>query len=489
MKIYFDGVLLDENKYMSLTQKGQMFDGEFKLGTTMSREFELEIPKADFNTNIQEVVIKIDDVDYAHLIIDSYTYNEGTNSVRLILKDKLVLAGVSYNAEPICPTTTLGILQDICSKIGVELGNTDFANKDVPVNFWNNELTARDYISFISELAGGFARIESDGKLYIRTYSNSTYKTINPDLCSDIRIGEKHKIERVVFDNGLIKFQSSEDTSLETLYINADNVYINNQAEFDNLIQNILDFEYWNVDTGDTQILNDILSGDVLKLDEYYFIGQFEKLTFYGVWQGGYKLEVDSKTQQETKVVGDKSILKNIKIRIDRDENIINQTVSKVKTLDTTVSDNSTAINNNYQELKDKFNDYTPVNRTVEVEKSVTKLQTDTYTKTEINTKLTDGSVTKVSTLSATIDDGGLTIEKSGAKTKGNFNESGVTVIDMTGSSNEELLFAGYDDEIGGTIVRSKDMKVSNYLIVGNNLRIEDYQNNRTGFFYTGGGY
>lgn len=141
------------------------------------------------------------------------------------------------------------------------------------------------------------------------------------------------------------------------------------------------------------------------------------------------------------------------------------------------VSKTETIVANNYKELKTKFDDYAPKSDVVTLQNSVEKIQTDTYTKTEINTKLIDGSVEKVSTTAGTFDENGLTIEKTNAKTKGNFNEKGMSVIDNTGSKGETLLFAGYDEELNETIVKSKNMTVEKYLVVGANSRFENYNN------------
>ena len=111
----------------------------------------------------------------------------------------------------------------------------------------------------------------------------------------------------------------------------------------------------------------------------------------------------------------------------------------------------------------------------VNLEKSVTQLQTDTYTKTEINTKLTDGSVTKVMTTSGTFDEDGMHYEKTNAPTSSTINEKGVRVDSTT--TGEELLFAGYDEEINQTIVRTENLTVRKYFIVGDNSRIENYGN------------
>ena len=168
---------------------------------------------------------------------------------------------------------------------------------------------------------------------------------------------------------------------------------------------------------------------------------------------------------------------------VDKQNGEIEGVISKVNVLDTKQ-------NNDYQELKNKFNDYTPTSRVIEIENSVRTLQTDTYTKTEINTKLTDGSVTKVHTVSGTFDENGMTYEKTGAETSTTINEVGVNTKDKNGNS---ILFAGYVDENnteysdykGQTIVATDNIRVKKYLIVGSHSRFEDYERG-TGVFFIG---
>lgn len=142
-----------------------------------------------------------------------------------------------------------------------------------------------------------------------------------------------------------------------------------------------------------------------------------------------------------------------------------------------TVSQTITTVANNYNELKTKFDDYAPVSDVISLQTSVNQIMTDTYTKTEINEKLTDGSVTKVSTTAGTFDSNGLTIEKTDAKTKGNFNHKGIEVIDTTSGSNQELLFAGYDENLNETIVRTNNLTVRKYFTLENVSRQEKYVN------------
>ena len=363
LEIYFDGVLLDPDKYMSLSQNGNLFDKTFKLGNTLCRKFVLEIPKADFIPTTQDVVIKYMSNDYAHLIIDKYEYNEGGGipTVKITLCDRMVLANTNYNASSIVPTTTLGILQDICSKIGVELGDTTFENNDVAVNFFDSTVQARKYISYIAEIAGGFARIESDGKLYIRTFNNLVSHTLLPDLCEEILIGQKHKIERVVFDNGFQVYKTSDDETLETLYLDSENVYINDEATFNKIVSKIINFEYYNISTGSTYIMYDTIPGDILKLTyenvDYYTIEDYDTLNFLGSWTGNYRLNLDSALQQETKTAGLNIQIKAIKVNMNRIDNELTIAVEDISEQQVVNNDLQNKINSNTSLINQKANE------------------------------------------------------------------------------------------------------------------------------------
>ena len=204
--------------------------------------------------------------------------------------------------------------------------------------------------------------------------------------------------------------------------------------------------------------------------------------------QGEINLYVEqnytSKTEFEQKV-------------LDYDEEIgeINSIVEThsdtISDLDISVGKIQTTVANDYVELKTNFDNYAKTTSVTEISNRVTQLQTDTYTKTEINTKLTDGSVTKVHTVSGTYDENGMTYEKSNANTKTTINEVGVNVRNK--NTNDTILFAGYVDDNntqyaeykGQTIVATENILVDNYLIVGNHSRFEDYEGG-TGCFYIG---
>ncbi len=51
-------------------------------------------------------------------------------------------------------------------------------------------------------------------------------------------------------------------------------------------------------------------------------------------------------------------------------------------------------------------------------------------------------------------------------KTSVKLDEAGLEIKDATGSSDESLLYAGYDEKLGETIVKSKNMTVEKYLVI-----------------------
>lgn len=125
---------------------------------------------------------------------------------------------------------------------------------------------------------------------------------------------------------------------------------------------------------------------------------------------------------------------------------------------------------------------------------SVTTLQTNTYTKTEINTKLTDGSVTKVDTTTGfTMDATGFHVDKTGAETNSTLDEKGLSVKDSGGN---DVSYQGYVDSAkvvdnpnlvayeGQTVTYQENAVINHYLQLPNS-RIEEYSGG-TGVFFTG---
>lgn len=335
IKIYFDDVLIDVDNYASITNDFKLFDDEFMLGTTVSNSFTIEVPKSVVSSIPTTVKITIDDNDYAVLIVDKYEILDN-DILSLTVTDKMVLLNFNYDASSIVPCTTKTILENICLKAGIELGTNEFINDDIEVNYYDNTILARDYVSFIAELNGGYAIIGQDGKLYLKNFDSNPV-IINTDDCEDFTIGQYHKIERVVFDNGLLKYETSEDETLETLYLHSDNVYITDQEVFNNIANKILNFEFYCFETGNCKIDSNVIAGDLIAFfdgtNTYQTIAQYS-LDYNGDWIGGYSLDINSKHQEETKQTGLETQIKKLQVNLKRNENELSIIAEDTKTIE-----------------------------------------------------------------------------------------------------------------------------------------------------------
>ena len=345
LKIWFDDVLLDEDTYMSLSQKWVLFNNVFKLGSTMARQFIFKMPKGDLLIP-NDIKIEYQGVTYANLIIDSYLLDEGTSvpTIEYTFVDKMILFNVNYNFENLVPIQINDLLTEFLALYDIELGNPEeLLDLDYMVEFYDNTIQLRQWLSWIAEVNGGFFRFESDGKLYLRRFSNDgVLLGLQVDLSEKIKIGELHEIERVVYDNGIIKFETDEDEELETLYLSEDNPFINDDVIFNMVQEKILGFQYYNIDLGKTQIVPEMLVGDVIFVDyegiQYPTIYNFESLSFNGGWIGSVGLNLDSKREMETQNIGIDKSVKMLRVIMNRTTNEISLISENVNGLDSNIA-------------------------------------------------------------------------------------------------------------------------------------------------------
>ena len=485
----------------SLTLKRRILKNgskSFTLNNFISQEIELVLHNYQITNLSDEIEIKIGTYIKSvekwvyvplgiYLIQDSPTTDKDKTTYKL--RDKSIKFDFNYNAEPIIESsehvddnnnkyvTKLEIVEDICYKAGVTYnGSKTFIGYNDPIGIYDNTVTGRAYIADIAEQASCIATIDRTGNLTFIDMSGLTERTVSEDIIEKFEIGDNYKISKVIYESGTIYFEKGTSDN-DTLFINSANPYIANQEQLDRIYDNIVGFETNSLTTGKVLGNPTIDPWDLIVFTyenkTYKTLAQYT-LKFNGVLISTYetKIEYEAKQTNTTKN-NEATYRKYVKQEIDNVNGTLKTTVARVETVEIETDQNTTTINNNYQEIKEKFNGYTPVSKTIEIENSVTQLQTDTYTKTEINTKLTDGSVTKVQTTSGTFDEDGMHYAKTGARTSSTINQSGVSVNDT--QSNDELLFAGYDEELKESIVRTENLTVRKYFVCGQHSRMEDY--------------
>ncbi len=323
IKIYFDDQLIDDENYVQIKNEFKLFDEEFYLGASSSNTFDITIPSTAVETIPEKITIEVDDEPYATLIVDDYNYKDN-NMLELKLVDKMVNLNKGYDASSIVPCTTGNIYRNILSTFDIETDVTSFTNDDIVVDYYDNTISGLEYMQYLAELNGGYSQINSNGKHELKEFKESSTR-IDINECSDFKLGQKHKIERVVFDNGLLKFETSSDESLETLYLNQNNVFINTETVFNKIANKILNFEFYSITVSNCPIDPSVRAGDIITFydddgNEYPTIAQYS-LNYNGGWIGGYSLDINSKQRQETKIKGDIERVKALAVTLDRNLN------------------------------------------------------------------------------------------------------------------------------------------------------------------------
>lgn len=368
--------------------------------------------------------------------------------------------------------TALELAKYACAQVNIELGSETFTNHDFPIN--TNQFiegnSCRDVMKAISQLAFGWCRIGWDNKLYIdeittsidnvtdlETLSNDQYyslhtKTIPFGPVNRVYIGPSN-----IEGEGVVTPNNDSTEAIGDIVINIYDNPITYTPALRTLALNgaekLFGIEYlpFEVET---------IGHPWFKANEPIIVIDMENNTFRT-----YPFRVTTKYTGHIKTT-----ISAIEKTVANKENGYNETLYKslhdvmviVNKQEGTIS----LLSSRTQATEDGLG---------VLETRVEQNITDTYSRTEIDTKLVDGSVTKVMTTSGTFDENGMHYEKTDAPTSSTINERGVRVDGTT--SGEELLFAGYDDTIKQTIVRTENLTVRKYLVIGDNSRIENYGN------------
>ena len=528
MKIYVkqgnnEPILINDEYYVEFTKSATLFEDSFRLGKTICESYSLKLDK-EANLSISALnnpdlfLIKDDNNNLLKtLYVDEVEFDDTTSIYKLA--DGMIKFNFGYDAEPLISikgyATLLEILQDICEKAGIETDIESFASDDLQVSWYDNTITARNYLQFIGEINNCFFVMTPDNKLAMKQFINVSQTeendeviyiqtpiikaNISYDFISDYKVGIQHTITRVVYDNGQNVWTYGEDTG-ETYYVDTANVFITSSDQVERIYNNLKGFTYYNFTSQNIPIDN-LSAGDLINFineneEEIITFAQYSGLNYMGdSWFGGISLEVKNSKQEETEIINTTEKIKRLKITIDRDNNIIKQEITETNNQ---VANNTSSINNNYQEIIQKLGNTVDDNELEAFKQSmITQLDATQLQISNIESIVTTDGVEYVRNTSGTFDKNGLTMTQDGANTKSILNQNGMDIQDVQGSSigGESLLFAGYVDNnkatsnqelapyVGQTIVYTRNMIVKNYLTIGTHSRIEDYENG-TGVFH-----
>ncbi len=187
LKVYVNDVEIESKYILDCRPSSTLFtNGEIELGSTPSQTIELKLYKSVVPATINKVEIK-SGITGEIVPLGVYNVDKAPTSddytVTLSLADNMIKFEFNYDGSKLVNDSDgkvkiIRVLQDICSKANVELGSTSFLNMNKVISVYDNTVSARTYLSYIAEQAGGFAFIGRDGKLYIKSFKYALGKKI-----------------------------------------------------------------------------------------------------------------------------------------------------------------------------------------------------------------------------------------------------------------------------------------------------------------------
>jgi len=286
LQISFNGVELEDADYYceKITRISRILPNDGKkrlsLDNFVSQELEIVFHNIDETIIQDQVVISIGTVVDKDSLEDVYEYVPigvfniqdspvtDKDKITIKLRDNRVKFDFNYDAKPLIDSgggtaTKKQILQDICDKAGVVQQVTipsisSFLGEDDIVGIYDNTITGTQYISYLAEQAGAIATINRYGEL-IFIYLNDliTYR-IPLSIVEKYELGTPFKIQRVVYEDAIRHFEkhtdnlslTDEEFDASTLYLNAENPYISEQSQIDDIFDLLENFELDSVKTG-----------------------------------------------------------------------------------------------------------------------------------------------------------------------------------------------------------------------------------------------
>ena len=457
-------------------------------------------------------------LNYGNYIVYSVEKQEDTYSYKMTCYDKMLYTMKEYetpkiNGTPITyPITIRDYINAICTYLGLTFENTTdtFANynKEIPEELYLSDdgtsldYTFRDVLDELAQATASTICISANDTLELR-YINDTEDTISEDFFKDVNVNFGEKFGPV---NTLILSRSGDGDKIsisipenlpdeDKIAVQiTDNLIMNDNNRADymaDILAQLYGLEYYANDFSSYGICYYDLCDKYnvqIGTNTYPCIMFNDEVNITQGLEENIYTDIPEEAEQQYKhMSNDDRKINQAYIIVKKNEGEIESVVSRVGNIENKES-------NDYQELLGKFEAVDDAIVDIDDYKTIVRqLQTDTYTKTEIqqiaNGTGVDGvKVSAVITTSGTFDENGMTYRKTGAQTETTINEIGINTKDHNGNS---LLFAGYVDTANNdfpdyrnqTIVGTDNIIVDNYLNIGTHSRIQDYGNG-TGIFW-----
>ena len=323
--IYINNIAINKDYVKSINYNDNIFESDnFSLGSTTISQFEVELSNDiyndfhDFNEMRFEYKLIIGSSEEI-IPLGTYIIKERDNSssdyTKFKLYDYMDKFNFAFDASEIVPCTRYELLKAICNNCNVELFNENIVNGDVIVNTYDNSFTAKTYISFIAERAGGFAKITRNDKLIIKSFNEVDVIALPEDKAGDYKTNTLKTITKVIYKNATQLFENGTDDG-KIIHLSEENILSCTQEELDNIfnVLNGLQFQTLELRTwGDPSID----TGDIITLGNIKSFAQMSWSWGNGFY-GNYKTIInDSESTMNVSKISSKTKLRLLQSKID----------------------------------------------------------------------------------------------------------------------------------------------------------------------------
>ena len=415
------------------------------------------------------------DLDYSYIEYGSYIIKESAKdeekqSITLECYDLMLLSMIPYDLALDFSTgvTVKGFLDAICDRLGWTKGYSEFFNSGVLVDGekYDSGDTFRDVLDDIAEVAGGMIGFVGDELRVI--YPTDKGQTLDEENLKTLKIGKKYGPV-----NSIVLSRAPQE----------DNIY---NQDTDSIAEHGLT----EIRIENNQIIDSHRDDFIAGISEALFGLSFElyELDSFGI---GYLSFGEIFTIQTADGIEHKALMlcDDLEITQGVSENSRLEAPEATETDYKAASKTDKALNKTILKVDKQAQEITAlVSRTETVEGAVSGLETKVTHLTEIAmdsdsvdikiSKAVEGIDSITTSTGYTLDQNGLHINKSGEEMENKLDNTGMYV----NRGGDNILTAN-NEGVDAINLRSRQ-----FLIIGDNSRIENYGSGRTACFFIGGG-
>ena len=411
--------------------------------------------------------------EFGTFIVKDAKYNDESGSITLETYDLMLLSMTEYTSvvefpsesNPDATPITLGAyLKAICDFLGIELATPEFVNSAVVIDEekYTKEYTFRDVLTEIAQAAGGTIAIKND-KLCV-LYPTETDIIIEPSNLKSIQIGEMYGpinsvvLSRTPQEDNIYKRDETAETFRE--------IKIENNQLMDSHREDFIEGIY-NALYGLTYYPHEVESYGigVLEVCDLFTIETLDGKIYKALHLSG-ETTINQGIMERTKGTEPAATETDYKAASQTDRTL-NKTILRVDKQEQVIQALVTSTTNAKNELSGQMEELTKSVEQKITPEAVQILISETVKGIDSVTTSTGYEFNK----------DGLRIKKSGEEIENKVDHTGMYV-----NRNDDNILTANNEGVDAI-----NLKARQFLIIGENSRIEDYEGNRTACFYIGG--